>query len=410
MLSIFTPSHNPRFLNEAYESLKDQNEVEWEWVVLLNNGAEWEKPSDSRVRVIESKTTGMGVGYYKREAVSHCQGDIIVELDHDDKLLPEALKSLSEAFKNPSVGFAYSDFAYINEDGSPNFSQYDPSFGWNYERRDGYNVCLSMPVHPHNVSLIWFAPNHVRSFRKSAYEAAGGYNPDLKVLDDQDLMMKLYSTTKFEYINKNLYLQRMHAENTQSQSDINPFIQTETVRLHEANIEGLMLKWAQDNELLALDLGGAHNPASGYKTVDQHEPADFVGDIFDVLGSMEDGTVGVIRAFDFLEHITDKVRIWNEMYRVLAHGGMIFSMTPSTDGRGAFQDPTHVAFYNSNSFWYFVDENYRKYVPELKMDFQVSKLENVFPSEWHEQHNILYVRANLIANKGGGRIGGRLGI
>ena len=35
------------------------------------------------------------------------------------------------------------------------------------------------------------------------------------------------------------------------------------------------------------------------------------------------------------------------------------ALTPSTDGRGAFQDPTHVSFYNENSFWYFTDRRLR---------------------------------------------------
>ena len=34
---------------------------------------------------------------------------------------------------------------------------------------------------------------------------------------------------------------------------------------------------------------------------------------------------------------------------------MLLSLTPSTDGRGAYQDPTHVAFYNENSFWYYTN-------------------------------------------------------
>jgi hypothetical protein len=85
-------------------------------------------------------------------------------------------------------------------------------------------------------------------------------------------------------------------------------------------------------------------------------------------------------------------------------------MTPSTDGRGAFQDPTHNSFYNENSFWYFVDENYRRFVPELQMDFQVSDLYTYFPSEWHKEKNIPYVIANLIALKTDERLGGRLGV
>jgi hypothetical protein len=83
-------------------------------------------------------------------------------------------------------------------------------------------------------------------------------------------------------------------------------------------------------------------------------------------------------------------------------------LTPSTDGRGAFQDPTHVSYYNSNSFWYFTDPEYSKYVPAIRARFQVSKLDNIFPSDFHQLHNIPYVQANLIAIKSGPRQGGIL--
>jgi len=413
MISVFTPSHDPKYLDEAYESLKNQTYEAWEWVVLMNGDAKWNRPDyDDRVKIFYAKPENNGiVGALKNQAVELCIGEILVELDHDDILLPSALEEVSKAFKeNPEASFVYSDFAQMTEDGKPDMKMFNPEYGWNYYQDNEWNVCAGMEPTPHNVSFIWYAPNHLRAFTKKAYELSGGYDSSMKVLDDQNLMAKLYLQGKFVHIKKNLYLQRVHSNNTQSQSDINAFIQQETVRMHGRSIQPLVLKWAEDNGLLALDLGGAHNPAPGYKTIDMHAPADYLGDVFDVLESMEDNSVGVIRAVDFLEHIPDKVRIWNEMYRVLAHNGMILSLTPSTDGRGAFQDPTHNSFYNENSFWYFADENYRRFVPELKMDFQVSDLYTYFPSEWHREHNIPYVNANLIAIKGGERNGGRLGI
>jgi len=413
MISIFTPSHDPKYLDEAYKSLKAQTNESWEWVVLLNGKAEWARPEyDDRVIIAYAKPQlGDKVGALKRRAVELCSGDILVELDHDDILMPTCLEELQKAFdENPDVSLVYSNFSYINADGTPNFSKYSPDYGWSYHEEDGYNVCHSMKPSPHNVSLIWYAPNHVRAFRTSAYKATTGYDETMKVLDDQDIMYKMFLQGDFFHIEKNLYLQRVHPENTQAKSDINPFIQTETVRMNHRNIQPLLLAWSKRNNLMAIDMGAAHNPAPGYLSLDMHEPADLVGDVFEILESLDDNTVGVIRAVDFLEHIPDKVRIWNEMYRVLAHGGMILSLTPSTDGRGAYQDPTHNAFYNENSFWYFADENYRKYVPELKMNFQVAHLSTHFPNDWHKEHNIPYVNANLIAIKEGARQGGRLGI
>lgn len=406
MISVFTPSHDPRYLDEAYESLRAQTYKDWEWVVLLNNGAKWEKPDDSRVHLFNSET-GSIIGALKGEAVSECVSRYLVELDHDDKLMPNALEEIVKAFESdPAIGFVSSDFSQINADGTPNLDQFSGDYGWEYYNDGEYRVCAGMDVHPHNISYIWYAPNHVRAFRRSAYEASGGYDSYLDVLDDQDLIARLYNVTKFHHIHKNLYLQRIHGFNTQSGAEKNAKIQHQTVAMYDRTIEKAMLNWATDNKLLALDLGGAHNPADGYKTVDQHPPADFVGDIFDVLAKMDDNTVGLIRAVDFLEHIPQKISLWNEFYRVLASGGMVLSLTPSTDGRGAYQDPTHNSFYNENSFWYFSVDEYRKYVPELKMDFHISRLVTYFPSDWHREHDIPYVCCNLVAVKGPAKLGG----
>lgn len=167
--------------------------------------------------------------------------------------------------------------------------------------------------------------------------------------------------------------------------------------------EQVGLEFASENSLLAVDLGSAHSKPSGYLGVDIH-PADGVDVVCDVTDGLpfEDSSVGLIRAYDFIEHIYDKVSLFNELYRVLAHDGILLSYTPSSDGRGAFQDPTHVAFYNENSFWYFTDEAYRRYVPEIKCNFSVILLETSFPSEFHVRHDIPYVTANLRAVKGRG--------
>jgi O-antigen biosynthesis protein len=111
---------------------------------------------------------------------------------------------------------------------------------------------------------------------------------------------------------------------------------------------------------LAFDLGAAHARSDGYVGVDRRD-----GDDVDIIAELPaplplaDGSAGVIRAVDFLEHVADKVALFNELYRLLAPGGFLLSQTPSTDGRGAFQDPTHVGFYNENSFWYFTEAKYQ---------------------------------------------------
>jgi glycosyltransferase involved in cell wall biosynthesis len=392
--TVFTPSHNPRYLDECLASLQAQTESDWEWVVMLNAGAVWVLPKfDDRIRVYSSENA-MGVGEAKYAACARANGEILVEFDHDDLLLPTALERIGEAFDaHPDASLVYSNWGQILEDGSRDDSRFNEDFGWRYEQvvvdDRAINCAASMEATPHNVSYIWYAPNHVRAFRKSLYEQAGGYDQTLKVLDDQELISRLYRVGSFQLVDECLYLQRIHPANTHRDQATNDFIQRETVALYDANFERNALVWAERLGLRCLDLG-ADTPADGYE----------IGNM-DGISSYEESSVGVIRAFDFLGRESDKVPLFNELYRILAPGGVLITGTPSTDGRGAFQDPRNVSFYNENSFWYFTEDTFRTVNPQIVARFQSSRMATTYPSEWHELHDIPYVYANLLAIKDG---------
>ena len=71
----------------------------------------------------------------------------------------------------------------------------------------------------------------------------------------------------------------------------------------------------------------------------------------------QDGAVEQIRAWDIIEHLPDKIFTMNEIWRVLRPGGRAEISVPTTDGTGAFQDPTHVSFWNRRSFAYYENGN-----------------------------------------------------
>ncbi|GAA4179179.1 glycosyltransferase [Gryllotalpicola koreensis] len=406
--SIFTPSHDPRYLAECEESVLEQTADDWEWIVYLNGGAEWAPESeDPRIRVFSTEAS-LGVGAAKRRACAQASGQYLVELDHDDMLLPAALAEVGAAFEaRPAASLVYSHCAAMLADGGRDETRYREGIGWEYrDVRVGQRV-LQHPVSfaptPHNVSYIWYAPNHVRAFRRSAYEEVGGYDASRDILDDQELMSRLYQWGEFVQLDQCLYLQRMHDRNTQRDGVLNARIQTETVELYARYFEGNAVAWARRAGLLCLDFGGAHNKAVGFLGVDQH-PGPGVDIVATLPGPLDlpDGSVGVIRAYDFFEHVADKIGLITEIYRLLAPGGILISRTPSTDGRGAFQDPTHVAYYNQNSFWYYTDQNLRQYVAGLDVRFQVSRLVTFFPTQWHQANDISYVDAFLLKLPDGG--------
>jgi O-antigen biosynthesis protein len=405
--SVITPSHDPTFLDQAHESLEAQTSPDWEWIVLLNGGAAWKpRRADDRIRIIEHDVVA-GVGDAKRIASSHARADVLVELDHDDVLLPTCLEKVIAAFEGaPEASVVFSHAAEIGADSAPHATHYNDDMGWTYREASVGGRSLTFPVSfpatPHNVSYIWFAPNHVRAFRRSLYEAVGGHDPDLQIADDHDLLCRLYQAGPFVGLDECLYLQRIHDGNTHRIPEVNAEIQRRTVELYDRHFEANALAWAKREGLLCLDMGAAHAKPGSYLGVDMRAGpgVDIVATLPERL-DLPDSSVGVIRAVDFFEHVADKVSLINELYRLLAPGGVIVSQTPSTDGRGAFQDPTHVAFYNENSFWYYTDDDYRRYVPEVAAQFQVSRLHTHFPTEWHRQAGISYVGANLIALKPG---------
>ena len=162
-----------------------------------------------------------------------------------------------------------------------------------------------------------------------------------------------------------------------------------------------------------LDICCGARPAEGYLGVDIWPAGEEIRYAnLDKRWPFDDNSVGVIRAVDALEHLHDPLHTMNEIWRVLAPGGWLLSMTPSTDGRGAFQDPTHVSWWNENSWWYWTHRNFHRYLPQESAApcFQAVRLQTLFPTDWHRANNIPYVLADLVALKEGYRAPGRVEI
>lgn len=105
---------------------------------------------------------------------------------------------------------------------------------------------------------------------------------------------------------------------------------------------------------MKLNIGSADNYRPGYINVDRYQygQVDVVSDLTE-RWPWEDSSVDEVLAYDIIEHLPDKIHTMNEAHRVLRRGGLFDVIVPTTDGRGAFQDPTHVSYWNRNSFFYY---------------------------------------------------------
>ena len=111
-LSVITPTHKGIYLNELYDSLKDQTYDNWEWLLYLNGGLRKDDLSSEIVndpRVVSHHDIkcplSTNVGYLKNKAFHLATGDILVEVDHDDVITPDCLEETAKGFEDPKIGF-----------------------------------------------------------------------------------------------------------------------------------------------------------------------------------------------------------------------------------------------------------------------------------------------------------------
>ena len=401
--SIITATHfKNAFLDDIYECLVKQTHKDWEWVLCCNGPQakdfkrliSKEMQDDPRVKIFVFLEENSNVGYLKNRAFSIGVGDVLVELDHDDMITPDCLEELNKAYEaNPGVGFVYSDCAVWHVEDK--FVPYGSAYGWTHYKKEwnGKNLFAMDSFEPssHALSFIWYAPDHVRSWRREVYHTIGGHDPELSICDDHELMIRTYLHTKMHRVPKALYIYRVTGDNTWLER--NQAIQTTTVELFNKNAWKLAVKDARDRGLSIVELGGGINPREGCDINIDLEAGTLKYDLNNGI-PLPDNSVGVLNASHIIEHLHDKHKIMSEIHRVLADGGWAFIEVPSTDGRGAWQDPTHVSFWNQNSFWYYTRKDKALYIRNDTIRFQSFRLDTI----WWED-NIAITNAWLVAIK-----------
>jgi len=397
-LTTYTPTHNPKHLARLADSIRRQTYPNFEWLIVPNGPV---TPGDIHVdmpkaRIVPYNGQTANVGEIKNFCCAQAAGDVLVEVDHDDEITPDCLEEAAKAFQEP-CDFVYSNFCEVQADGQPYL--YDLAYGWQYRdwpwQGKTQKECVGWAPSPASFCKVWYAPNHVRAWRRSFYERIGGHNKTLRVLDDHDLSCRTYIHGEVKHIDRCLYVYHRHEGNTCLNTDdgTNQSIQEKTLEIHDEYIYPMVEKWCRKNGLLMVDICGGHSKPPGYLSVDLHDS--------DIVANLEEkwpfgnNTVGLFRAQDALEHMKNPIHTMKEIYRCLIPGGWLLSETPSTDGRGAFQDPTHISFWNSNSFWYYTRREQAAYIG-TPVRFQASRIANYYPSPWHKDHQIVYVKAHLI--------------
>ena len=236
--SIFTTSFNSfEKIIRAFNSLKSQTLTNWEWVIIddsptstLTNDTNFtylkqQLATDSRVRLYRRFENSGYIGNVKNEAVSLCRGKYVLELDHDDEILPFVLKEAAELFlTNLEVGFIYMDFINVYENGKngergENFwygNHICKGYGSYYCQKynDKWVYVYNTPnINNITLSHLVCCPNHPRIWRKDVLLTIGNYCEYLPICDDYEIILRTAINTKIAKISKMGYIQYMNAEN-----------------------------------------------------------------------------------------------------------------------------------------------------------------------------------------------------
>ena len=251
LVSIFTPVYNTREkLHRTYQSILGQTHDNWEWVIVNDSTdtvtlkiAEEIASQDPRVKVYDMYPRSKKIiGEVKYRACCLTRGKYLLELDHDDILLPHALKKMLEAFeKHPDAGFVYSDCAEIDE--RYNSLTYGDGFSFGYgsyrvENHMGidFQVANTANINPLTIRHIVGVPNHFRAWRRDVYFKIGGHNRRLTIADDYELVVRTFLETRMVKVAVCCYLQFYYGGNSQeaSRMDIQRRVRSISVFYNEA--------------------------------------------------------------------------------------------------------------------------------------------------------------------------------
>lgn len=125
MFSVIVPYRNVQgYIAKAIESVRQQTFVDWELLLIddastdasfenADKALDGESPArlHSHVRNAERKTALPNL----MDMVQRATGDVIVVLDGDDWLTPNALERIAEEYTNPECGATYGSFRYYPE-------------------------------------------------------------------------------------------------------------------------------------------------------------------------------------------------------------------------------------------------------------------------------------------------------
>lgn len=206
-VTVAIPAYSPRYISQTVDSVIAQSFQDFEIVVVNDGSPETEAlelalaPYRSRIRYIAQENAGGAAA--RNTAVQQARAPLIVNLDHDDLLYPDHLRTQVEfMLRHPDIDACYVNLEYFGG------SSLDGTCWMDHYPSDGEVSFLSVmsgrtsPANPGSI------------IRRDTLLRVGLYDPQVDSWDDFDMWLRiLHAGGKMAYQRQPLVRYRVHGDN-----------------------------------------------------------------------------------------------------------------------------------------------------------------------------------------------------
>lgn len=197
VLSLVTPAYNQgQYLAQTIDSVLAQDQPGIDYLVLDDGSSDSTPEVLARYtgRVAWERQPNMGQVRTLNKAWGRAQGRYLSYLSSDDLLYPGAVRKLVAVLDaDPAIACVFPDCDLIDED----------------SRVIKRNVCRPFDLEQLVVDQeCYIAVGAI--FRRSAFEAVGGWKPELRLAPDREFWMRLASQGRIHFHRETLAGYRMH--------------------------------------------------------------------------------------------------------------------------------------------------------------------------------------------------------
>ena len=239
-VSVIIPVYNgEKFVGQAIESVLHQTYTDWE-LIIVDDGSEDNTKgimrcySDPKIQYFYQENQGLSGA--RNTGIDYASGKYIALLDADDEWEPTFLEvSAGYLNQNPETAAVYSGFQYIDSEGNP----------------IGTPVCKVVTSDHFHDEIIasgnWLSACSV-VVRRSIYREIGGFDGNLKALEDTDMWLQISKDYCIDGIPQVLTRYRRLASNMSDDTERMIDAYYMLIEKHYGTLSDPFSEWSEDKK------------------------------------------------------------------------------------------------------------------------------------------------------------------